>query len=388
LWRGSEQAKAADSKTPPERFCDLCGMRAKLLPDRSIPCGTPSCKETFTWTQLAQLEAILAHTGEGSPPPPTHLCDACREKAAALGDRQLPCSITGCTRTWRWTGREQLAASEPPARMCDTCTSRAADYRDQKVPCRVRGCRRSWIWTKQARLEAAAADPPIARPDKMCEPCEQALAAIVDQEIACKVEGCTHKWTWRRMHQLEAQHAGEQGPPARMCAACQTALGKFRDLDMPCKRSGCKGTWLFRRGAQHERWIKSGQPEDPLSLPAPQRLCDDCRRGLGELSDREVACRNEGCDKTWTWTRFAQLAAREQGHGSKPPSHMCDRCKTFLTDRKTKTIVCSGCSAEIHWAPELQLKTELGLMQEPTLCGACKQKAARSAPRRVIPSTN
>jgi hypothetical protein len=60
---------------------------------------------------------------------------------------------------------------------------------------------------------------------------------------------------------------------------------------------------------------------------------------------------------------------------------------TFLTDRKTKEIPCSGCKTPIHWPPESQLQTHLGNWAEPSLCGACKRdltEAARVAEREAL----
>jgi hypothetical protein len=60
---------------------------------------------------------------------------------------------------------------------------------------------------------------------------------------------------------------------------------------------------------------------------------------------------------------------------------------TFLTDRKTKEIPCTGCKTAIHWPPESQLQTHLGNWAEPALCGACKRdltEAARAAEREAL----
>jgi hypothetical protein len=60
---------------------------------------------------------------------------------------------------------------------------------------------------------------------------------------------------------------------------------------------------------------------------------------------------------------------------------------SFLTDRKTKEIPCTGCKTPIHWPPESQLQTHLGNWAEPSLCGACKRdltEAARVAEREAL----
>jgi len=39
------------------------------------------------------------------------------------------------------------------------------------------------------------------------------------------------------------------------------------------------------------------------------RYCAECEKELGDLEDREIPCRTEGCSGTWTWTKEQQLAA-------------------------------------------------------------------------------
>lgn len=409
LWSATAQAEARAAAStpsalePPQKMCDRCQARFDTLADQAVPCLTETCQQTSPWDRLAQLEAWRAHTGGGSPSAPRHMCAECQGKAQAIGDKQLACRVKACAKTWTWTGRAQFAAgatpetpaAPPAARMCDDCHTRFEQLRDRKLDCKVRGCRGQLMWPKWQQLEAELTG--AGNVERMCDECQQALANLTDQDVPCRNEGCDGTWIYRRGHQLEALIAGDSSAaPARMCPACQSKFSKLADLHVPCKRTGCKHTWLYKRGAQLEKWLKDrrargaapaapGDGDGDGDAGPPQRLCDACRRGLDEFKDIEVPCKNDGCKRQWTWTRFAQLQAREGGHGGKKvraPAHMCEDCKTFLTDRKTKTIICSTCAAEIFWAPELQLKTNLGLMQEPTLCGTCKQKISQRPPRR------
>lgn len=393
LWRGHDQAKAfAQGQTaPPSRMCDLCHARAQAMEDKAIPCATPGCEGTSTWGKLAQLEAIMRGASSklapnaDAPPvdvgPPKYLCDSCRDKASALGDKQIPCRMKGCQKTWTWTGKAQLAAgadAEGPSRMCDSCHETYEALHDAPRRCKVRGCHGRWTWTRWQQLEAKLAGR-TEPPERMCDDCAALLKTLADEEIACRTDGCAGTWTWTRAQKLDAQRTGDNAIPARMCPSCQSKLSHLVDRQVPCKRSGCRHAWLYKRGAQLERWVKQG--EGPEHAP-PQRLCDACRRGLDAFHDREVSCKNEGCKTTWTWTRFAQLQARETGHGDKPPAHVCEECREFLTAHHTKTLTCTSCGASTHWAPELQLRTKLGIMREPELCASCKRKQA-DVPRRT-----
>jgi hypothetical protein len=42
--------------------------------------------------------------------------------------------------------------------------------------------------------------------------------------------------------------------------------------------------------------------------PYPQ-YCSECQKELGDLAEREIPCKTEGCTGTWTWTKEQQLAA-------------------------------------------------------------------------------
>ena len=122
---------------------------------------------------------------------------------------------------------------------------------------------------------------------------------------------------------------------------------------------------MDRRGAQLQRRHKAG-PSGP-----GQRLCADCRALLDELSDVEVACRNEGCSGHFIWKRGSQLRARRAGEADSPPERMCPECDRFLKEHPVKELACKGCGATIRWSTDNQLKTHLGLWTEPELCGEC-----------------
>jgi hypothetical protein len=378
LWRSGEQVKAFSSgqMTPPPRMCDLCHARSQTLEDREVPCQTANCDGTVSWNRLSQLEAIIKHVGSGDPPPPRGMCEACRAKARDIADREVPCRVRGCTQAWTWSGRAQLQAgatleneAEPPARMCDGCHEAYEQFVDERRPCKVKGCTRFWIYTRWQQVEAKAQNH--GAPERMCDECVRELKTLADQTLPCRTDGCGGNWLWTRAQQLEAKTAGQTTAPARMCGSCQSKFSHLKDISVPCKRTGCKNTWVYKRGAQLERWIKHSEGPE---LPAPHRLCDTCKKRLDDFADREVACKTEGCKSTWTWTRFAQLQAAETGHAGHPPSHVCQECRDFLEKHHTKSIHCTRCNAEIHWAGELQLRTKLGLMREPTLCGSCKRE--------------
>jgi hypothetical protein len=422
-WAPEEQARAwaKGDLTPPSRMCETCYERSGELVDRPVPCSKPGCEGSWVWTRAAQL-ALSARKGAIAAGPPKGLCDTCRQQVKELPDRQINCRVRECKRTWTWTGRAQHlagatdATAAPPATMCDECHELYQTLRDEERPCRVAGCTRTFVYQRWSQLEAAASgqkEPPA----RMCEPCLATFDALGDRDVTCRTQGCKRTWKWRRGSQLEALVAaraaalaqGKPEPgvdaqelPSRMCADCARSYGELADQELPCKVPGCKNTWTWKRGAQLKERRKEekraskqaatretdssteptadadAQKPADKSVEAPSRACADCQKLLDTWADKELPCsnRDEGCVRTFTWTRMAQIISLRRTGEARPPKHMCQPCAEFMKGRTTKTILCQKCSAELHWPPRSQLMTFLGKWVEPTLCGSCRAIAA------------
>ncbi len=95
-----------------------------------------------------------------------------------------------------------------------------------------------------------------------------------------------------------------------------------------------------------------------LGQPAPERMCDEHMARFNELLDREIPCRNQGCQNTWMWKRGAQLALLQRTGKKKPPARLCDAC--FDSERNTKDVdvPCrvDGCKRNWRWDREAQLR--------------------------------
>ena len=99
---------------------------------------------------------------------------------------------------------------------------------------------------------------------------------------------------------------------------------------------------------------------------------------MESFEDKQVPCKHDGCDVTWTWSAEAQLSTTRKGRGTEPPRRMCDKCKQFLNKAETQTLACESCSTSITWPKEHQLMVELGTWVKPSLCSDCRRETTPS----------
>jgi hypothetical protein len=351
-------------------MCEPCKTKLDTLVDKQRRCEIPGCHGTFPWTVQEQLEAFAAHK-----PPPRGICASCETRLEGLQDKEAACNVPGCTRTATISKRAQLIAEteaaaaaakaaaapavietptappsetveasapeagageaaahehaqgesldksgdkhggkprgEKPGRvtfegpLCGPCGDVAKRLTDRPVSCGIAGCKHKWMWKADDQIQAFAAGKPNEPPRRMCDSCRAAFGKLLDREVRCRTSGCKKTWTWSRFDQLDACQAGKPAPkaPSRMCESCFDAFAKTRDIERPCRKNGCKRTWTDKRGAQLARLVR-GKTGDPY----PQ-YCSECQKELGDLAEREIPCKTEGCTGTWTWTKEQQLAA-------------------------------------------------------------------------------
>src|SRR6516225_7180717 len=120
--------------------------------------------------------------------------------ADRLGAKSLPCSVSGCTRTWismagagstkngktvNLGGRGAASADDPASSMCDPCREKLAKTRDQERSCDRPGCTGKWTWPVASQMEAFALKKPA--PPGLCGDCEQKLGALEDKPVPCSV---------------------------------------------------------------------------------------------------------------------------------------------------------------------------------------------------------
>jgi hypothetical protein len=336
---------------------------ADRLGAKSIPCSVSGC--TRTWIQMSGKNAKLGGRAVGSDADPSSsMCEPCQEKFRTLTDAQRPCDRPGCTETWTWPARAQLEAfatrRQPPQHLCADDEAKLAALSERQVPCSVSGCKRTWVFSRRAQLIAGAGAPEgeasaseLVPPPAMCGPCANVYGKISDRPVTCGIRGCKKKWTWGRDEQIQDYAAGESNePPRRLCESCKGVFGAVANREVRCRTSGCKNTWTWPREAQLDAAIV----DKPLPK-APHRMCQRCIDLYSSLRDVERPCRRSGCKRTWTDKRGAQLARAVRGKVGDPYPHYCAECEKEMGELEERQVPCKTehCPGTWTWTAAQQL---------------------------------
>ena len=329
---------------------------ADRLGAKSIPCSVSGC--TRTWIQMAGKISKLGGRSEGKDgDPASTMCDPCREKFQALSDVQRPCDRPGCASTWTWPVGAQLEAfatrRSPPPHLCADDEAKLAALADRQIPCSVAGCKRAWVLSRRAQLIAGAPDIEVIPSPAMCGPCANVYEKISDRPVTCGIRGCKKKWTWTRDEQIQDYAAGESNePPRRLCESCKGVFGAIAHREVRCRTSGCKNTWTWPREAQLDAAIA-----DKPVPKAPHRMCQRCIDLYSGLRDVERPCRRSGCKRTWTDKRGAQLARAVRGKTGDPYPHYCAECEKEMGELEEQHVPCKTehCPGTWTWTAAQQL---------------------------------
>jgi len=355
-----------------------------------------------------------------------------------IDDRQVPCKMDGCDRTWTWTAAEQIQAfgQPPPRRMCaehyalhHAVLQGAAD---REVRCSNPWCERTWTWPKSAQLALLQRSPrtnpaDLEPPSRTCDPCARDERELADAEVACRVDGCKRTWTWSRDAQLKhrawLRHApaiakaeddderrgrrrrrrrgakSPADPPPRMCEPCRQRLGTLVERESTCKVHGCTRTVTIDRESQLRAWAALGTTDVDAEAPLAKRMCEVCREFCRLHGDREVACGRPGCDRTWTYKTGAQLQAFLAGR-FEDPLRLCDACMAGAAaalegqaalgesgelvappGAELMPCVVIGCDGIWHWIPGMSIApANDGDQPIDRMCARCRAERGQ-APR-------
>jgi hypothetical protein len=314
--RATTPTAAAPPPAPvPKAFATLAAGLFSHIDDRQVPCKMDGCDRTWTWSAAEQIQAF------GQPPPRRMCAEHYALHHAVLqnaSDREVRCSNPWCERTWTWPKSVQLALLqrnpratnaadlEPPSRPCDTCTREERELADAEIACRVDGCKRTWTWSRDAQLKHRAWLKHAPQLDR---------GRNDDQEDERRGR--------RRRRRRGAKSPAD--PPPRMCEPCRQRLGTLVDREGGCKVHGCTRTVTIDRESQLRAWAALGTTALDVEAPLPKRMCEVCREFCRLHSDREVPCGRPGCDRTWTYKTGAQLQAFLAGR-FEDPLRLCETC--------------------------------------------------------------
>lgn len=331
---GSPQPAAADTVAS---MASLAGGLLSHLDDREIPCRLDNCDRTWTWTAQQQIENF-------GQPPPRRVCSKHASRVESVTETVVPCANPGCDKTWTWSRGARV--EQPPRRACDDCQREEKTLVDRDVPCKVGGCRRTWLWTEDGQLKHRA----------------WLRRNAGEPESAERGTGKGRRRGRRRKKQVGSIHT----PPPRMCEPCRAKLLLLSDREGPCKVHGCTRMAGVDRDTQLRAWALLHTEDLQAEVPsAPRRMCEVCREFCKNHSDRKIVCGRPGCDKTWTFKTGAQLQAFLAGR-LEDPVRLCETCSAgdfVALERPTGApagaevmpCVVLACEGVWYWLPGTRL---------------------------------
>jgi hypothetical protein len=355
-------------------------------------------------------------TAAPSVPPSPALSSAMASLTAGLfshlDDREEPCRVDGCDRTWTFTAQEQIQSfgQPPPRRMCAVHAGAFETFSDREVECANPGCGRTWTFTKAAQVAQAGRIGNAEPPKRVCDECVREEKHLAERQVRCRLDVCKRTWTWsadaqrahrvwlrrhpdgepdsprddrdghRRRRRKTKRRASIHEPPPRLCEPCKDKLARLVEREGLCKVHGCTRGAMVDREQQLRAWAALGTDDLEAEAPLPRRMCDACRDFCRTHPDRDVPCGRPGCEKTWTYKTGAQLQAMLAGR-HEDPIRLCQECASgdFVRDPAlppgTEVMPCvvAGCEGVWHWRPGMQIApAALGDLPLDRMCDACR----------------
>ncbi|MFW5802998.1 MAG: SGNH/GDSL hydrolase family protein [Verrucomicrobiota bacterium] len=355
------------------------GKLGDLFPEKKISCRIRGCENLVLFSGDEAMEKAANGNLDRR-----QMCEECFQLYNKLADQEVPCSNPECSDTWVWTRFQQLESrrrgfQKPPDRLCEACRKKAGEMEDKAVPCRVRACTRTWTWTAEQQTRAGGGAPP----ERFCEQCWQRFRDLSDKQVPCRMKGCEQTWPWKRFHQLEHLAEGKSldDPPKRMCSECFKRMKELTDRELPCKADECERTWTWNSYAQVEHERLNGPDAEP-----PSKLCPECYRFFRSTHDRQLRCQNRGCANTWTYTRGMQLHDW-LNNVSSPAPQMCESCQKYLEESTPREVECmvQGCPNTWTYSAVEQTKDHAAGRHQPSArrCERCTAFLAKRKPESL-----
>jgi len=307
------QLQRSGSAEPPRKVCPECTKEERDLADREVPCRVEGCARTWTWSRDAQLKhrtwarrfAEEEAAGGGGA-----------ERGDDHGSRHAPASERGPGGKRRRRRKQRANVHEPPPRMCLPCREKAAVIVEREVPCKVHGCTRNSVLDRESQLRAWAklgtldVNVEASQARRMCESCREFCRTHPDRPVPCGRPGCDKTWLYKTGAQLQDSLAGRRQDPIRLCDECARgglvglAVGAPEGAEvMPCVVPLCDGVWFYREGETEV--ARTSSEELPLD-----RMCDRCRGERG-AAPRSPEAASEGVDPSEAATGPAEAGASE-----------------------------------------------------------------------------
>ncbi len=331
--RRQAEASGREPAANPSGLCPECQRQAEELGDRDVECMVKGCSETWRWTGVERL-------CQESQAPPPRMCARCTKRLARLQDRDIRCCLDGCEQTWCWTAREQFdemiqmersTTPPPPRRMCGSCQAKFRLMHDRDIPCRVTGCQRTWQLTAEAQLRHQLIhgenSDPAEGSRRMCNECHAFLKQARPRQIPCRIRACKNTWTYTPSWQLNDFARGRTRPPSRLCESCQKRLQELQLSPQACMVPGCQNTWDWTPEEQLREMVLAAATNKPLR--PPKKRCVECDEFLRRQPGKKLYCND--CGSEISWSSYEQLL-HSRGTFAKPTR--CSDCAARIVAEK------------------------------------------------------
>jgi hypothetical protein len=330
--RGRGQGNRHGNNARPTNDSVLTAGLFASVSDKEVDCRVKGCTKTWTWFAAQQIRSF-------GQPPPQRMCEEHQRLLADVVDREIPCrNAPACTNHWLWKRGAQFALLErypdaplrAPSRLCENCVAEEKDTHDREMPCRVNGCHETWLWTRNAQIHHRAwlrrEQQKQAHTDNAAEakePLVTEAAAGTGGEAQASGENAEPTKRGRRRRGGRGRRVEEV--PQRMCRSCEAKFAACEDLDLVCRVHGCEKTWKWTRVAQLRTWVMSGLGIDQPP-PRPKRMCTSCTDFCRSNSDRQMPCAKPDCTNTWLYKTGTQLQRFVAGESVDEYARLCQSC--------------------------------------------------------------
>jgi hypothetical protein len=295
---------------------------------------------------------------------------------AGVADREMPCRVAGCKKTWTWYGTQQIRSlgKPEPKRMCDMHLAEFEGIEDRQMPCRNSWCTGTWPWTRAAQLYQRERQDKLKPPHRLCDQCFEEEKTTEDLEIACKIPECRQTWMWPRQAQLR-HRAWVRRQQAKFDAEDNESVGPSRAAESvgsgqaaePAGDDAVEARHEHAEHAQAEREQpehgddsehehgdhEHGEHSDHADHGDHAEHDQDDEHGEHESADAEPTSEDGKPDK-----RRRRKRRRKRKIHDGPPERLCERCFERANHLEPIEVPCKvhGCTHTWTWEREGQLR--------------------------------
>ncbi|WP_106092009.1 hypothetical protein [Enhygromyxa salina] len=299
---------------------------------------------------------------------------------AGVADREMPCRIAGCDKTWTWFGTQQIRSlgKPEPKRMCAEHLAQLEGIEDRAMPCRNNYCTNTWLWSRGAQLYQRERQEKLKPPHRLCDACFEEEKTTEDTQLECKIPECRNTWLWPRQAQLrhrawvrrlQAKIEAEEAEDDAADAAAADAAAAAAKRDEPAEPASEPPESEIATVADVPADVPADTPADAPSASAePSEAAAGGEAEVASAEPSDPASSTEASEPA-----SEAVAAESEPKPSKkrkrkrrrkrkindgPPEKLCERCFERMGHLEPIAIPCKvhGCTSTWSWEREGQLR--------------------------------